>query len=288
MQDFADELAASTPPCATSRTCSTSTSCRREKAELEAAGLRSRPVGRPGQGAAGHLAAVLRPGRDQPAGAAARSHSTTPGCCWSSAEAEADAGTSLTRSRPEVTGAAQGRRGAGGPHPAVRRVRLPRGAGEPSGPVPAAWTRPTSPRCCCGCTCAGPSGTATRPRSTTPRTPRRRASSRRPSRSRRRTRTARCRVEARHPPAGPDQPVRQPGPAADQFRRGRGRAGGRADRRDRHPGGRHPGRRLPLVRPGWPGRQHHRLGGAAHPHPDRHRGHLPERAVASCRTRRPR
>ena len=24
-----------------------------------------------------------------------------------------------------------------------------------------AWTRPTSPRCCCGCTCAGPSGTAT-------------------------------------------------------------------------------------------------------------------------------
>jgi peptide chain release factor 2 len=38
----------------------------------------------------------------------------------------------------------------------------------PSGPAPAGWTPPTSPRCCCGCTCAGPSGTATAPRCTTP------------------------------------------------------------------------------------------------------------------------
>ena len=31
--------------------------------------------------------------------------------------------------------------------------------------------------------------------------------------------------------------------------------------------------------PGWSEREHHRLGGAAHPPPDRHRGHLPEREV---------
>jgi hypothetical protein len=44
-------------------------------------------------------------------------------------------------------------------------------------------------------------------------------------------------------------------------------------------------RRLPLVGPGRPGRQHHRLRGAAHPPAHRHRGQLPERALASCRTR---
>ena len=50
---------------------------------------------------------------------------------------------------------------------------------------------------------------------------------------------------AGHAPAGADQPVRQPGSPADQLRRGRGGAGGRADRRDRHSGRRDPGRRLP-------------------------------------------
>ena len=59
-------------------------------------------------------------------------------------------------------------------------------------------------------------------------------------------------------------------------------AGRRADRPHRHPGERDPGRRLPLVRPGWAERQHHRLGGAAHPHPDRHRGDLPEREVPAA------
>ena len=37
----------------------------------------------------------------------------------------------------------------------------------------------------------------------------------------------------RHPPAGADQPLRQPGPPPDQLRRRRGGAGARADRRDR-------------------------------------------------------
>ncbi len=53
-----------------------------------------------------------------------------------------------------------------------------------------------------------------------------------------------------------------------------------ADRphRDRRQG--HPGRRLPVLRPRRPGREHHRLGGADHPPADRHRGLLPERALA--------
>ena len=50
----------------------------------------------------------------------------------------------------------------------------------------------------------------------------------------------------RHPPAGADQPVRQPGPPPDVVRRGRGRARARADRRDRDPRRGHPHRRLPL------------------------------------------
>ena len=81
----------------------------------------------------------------------------------------------------------------------------------------------------------------------------------------------------RHPPAGPDQPVRQPGPAPDQLRRGRGGPAAGDDRRDRHPRRGRPGRRLPLLRPRRPVGQHHRLGGPADPPPDRHRGQLPER-----------
>ena len=50
----------------------------------------------------------------------------------------------------------------------------------------------------------------------------------------------------RHPPAGADQPVRQPGPAPDQLRRRRGHPADRADRLDRDPRERDQGRRLPL------------------------------------------
>ena len=46
------------------------------------------------------------------------------------------------------------------------------------------------------------------------------------------------------------------------------------------PDRRAPGRRVPLVGPGRPGRQHDRLGGADHPPADRDRGLLPERALA--------
>ena len=52
---------------------------------------------------------------------------------------------------------------------------------------------------------------------------------------------------AGHPPAGPDQPVRQPGPPPDELRRRRGAARRGRDRPHRDPRERHPGRRLPLV-----------------------------------------
>ena len=87
---------------------------------------------------------------------------------------------------------------------------------------------------------------------------------------------------AGHPPAGADQPVRQPEPAPDVVRRSRGAAGGGDHRPHRDPRERHPRRRLPLQRPGRPVGQHHRLGGSTHPHPDRHRRDLSEREVAAA------
>ena len=49
---------------------------------------------------------------------------------------------------------------------------------------------------------------------------------------------------------------------------------------DRREGPAH--RRVPLLRPGRPERQHHRLGGAHHPPADRPRGQLPEREVPAA------
>jgi serine/threonine-protein kinase len=97
-----------------------------------------------------------------------------------------------------------------------------------------------------------------------------------PSRSRRRTRTARS-PSSRAPTGWCGSPVRQPGPPADQLRRGRGAAGGRADRPHRDPENELRSTSTARRAPGA-GRQHHRLRRAAHPHPDRHRGLLPERA----------
>ena len=67
-------------------------------------------------------------------------------------------------------------------------------------------------------------------------------------------------------------------PHLDRDRRGaaRGRGGRRPDRPDRPAH-----RRLPLVRPGRPEREHHRLGGAHHAPADRHRGAVPGREVAA-------
>ena len=56
----------------------------------------------------------------------------------------------------------------------------------------------------------------------------------------------------RHPPPGADQPLRQPGPPPDLLRRRRGRAGARADRRDRDPDEEI---RVDVFRSGGPGGQ---------------------------------
>ena len=61
---------------------------------------------------------------------------------------------------------------------------------------------------------------------------------------------------------------------------GRGAAGGGGGRRRDRP--RRPAhRRVPLLGPRRPERQHHRLGGAHHAPPDEHRGDLPGREVAA-------
>ena len=85
---------------------------------------------------------------------------------------------------------------------------------------------------------------------------------------------------AGHPPPGAHLALRQPGPPPDLLRRRRGAARRRADRPHRDRRVRAAGRRLPLLRPRRPGRQHHRLRGADHPPAHRHRRLLPERALA--------
>ena len=66
----------------------------------------------------------------------------------------------------------------------------------------------------------------------------------------------------------------------DVVCRSRSASGGGNHRPHRHPGHRRAGRRLPVQRTRWAVGEHHRLGGSTHPHPDRYRGHLPEREVA--------
>ena len=152
----------------------------------------------------------------------------------------------------------------------------------PSGPAPAAWTRRTSPRCCCGCTCAGPSGTATRPRSTRPRTPRRPG-----------LKSATFAVKVPYAygtlsvESGTHRLVRI-SPFDNQGRRQTSFAGVEVlpvvEQTD-HIDIPENEMRVDVYRssgPGWAERQHHRLGGADHPHPDRHRGHLPEREVPAA------
>ena len=220
-------------------------------------------------------------GRDQPAGAACARRLDDAACCSRWPRPRATSRLARRGGQRDRRADPSDRR-AGDPHPALRRVRRPRGARHRSGPGPAASTRPTSPRCCCGCTCAGPSGTATRPRSTTPRTRRRPASSRPRSRSRRRTRTARSSVEQ-----GTHRLVRI-SPFDNQGRRQTSFAGVEVvpvvEQTD-HIEIPEDELRVDVyrsIRPGRPGRQHDRLGGPAHPPADRHRGLLPERAVPAA------
>ena len=87
-------------------------------------------------------------------------------------------------------------------------------------------------------------------------------------------------LRARRPPAGPDLALRPEPPPPHLLRAGRdpARAGGGGDGRHNRPR-RPPDRHLPLQRRRRPARQQDRVGDPDHPHPDRDRGHLPERAL---------
>ena len=252
---------------------------RADIAALEEQAAAPVPVGRPGQRAEGHQPAVLPPGRAAQGRGAAQPDRRPRQCC-SSWPRPRTTPTPAPRPRPSWSRVAQGDRRAGGPHPALRRVRRPRGAGQHPRRGRRRGRRRLRRDAACGCTCAGPSGTATRPRSTTPRTRRRPASSRPPSRSRRPYAYGTLSVEQGTHRLVRISPVRQPGPPPDVLRRRRGAPGRRADRPRRDRRDRAARRRLPLLRPRRPGRQHHRLRGPHHPPADRHRRLLPERALA--------
>ena len=190
--------------------------------------------------------------------------------------------TRTRRSRPSSRPAGRGRGAAGRAGrgaPVQRRVRRRRRGRSPSTPAPAAPTPRTGPRSCCACTCAGPNGAASRSRW---RRPRRGGGGpqvgdlHRPRRERLRP----LRRRARRPPAGPDLALRLLRPPPHQLRPGRRRPAGRGGRRGRDRRRRPAHRHLPRLRRRRPARQQDRLGGADHPHPDRHRRPVPERALA--------
>ena len=155
----------------------------------------------------------------------------------------------------------------------------------------AARSRRCSPATCCGCTPATPSAAAGRPRCSTPPSPTSAAYKSRHGRGQgqghagaRRGAVRAAEVRGRRAPrpagaghrvAGPRSTPRAAGvlvmPEAEQV-----------DVDDRRERPAH--RRLPLVGPGRPERQHDRLGGPDHPPADRHRGLAARTRRASCRT----
>ena len=210
---------------------------------------------------------------------AAAAGSTTSRCWSSSAEDEDDADT-LAEAERELAALRKVARRARGAHPALRRVRRARGAGHD--PLRGRRRRRRRLRrdAACGCTCAGPSGTATRPRSTTPPTPRRPGSSRPPSRSRRPTPTARCRSS--RAPTGWCGSARSTTRAAGRRRFAGVEVLPVIEQTD-HIEIPENDIRVDVFRSSRPRRavrQHHRLRRPDHPPPDRHRRVLPEREVA--------
>ena len=81
-------------------------------------------------------------------------------------------------------------------------------------------------------------------------------------------------------PPGAHLALRRQRAPAHQLRLRLGLSGGRRQHRDRHQGERLPHRHLSRLRRRRPARQHDRLGGAHHAHPDRHRGGEPAGALA--------
>ena len=142
---------------------------------------------------------------------------------WSSSAARRATPASLAEAETELRQDQEGRRGARGPHPALRRVRRPRGAGHD--PLRRRRRRRRRLRRDADAD-VHPLGRAAQLPGRGLRHLLRRGG--RPQvgdlRHPRAVRLRHALGRGRHPPAGADQPVRQPGPPADVVRRGRGRA----------------------------------------------------------------
>ena len=238
------------------------------------------PVGRPGQRPAGDLAAVraavrARPGRESalPAGRPGRPDRAGAG----------GAGPGQHR-----RGRDRAVRAAGRPSRPSRCAPCCRGSttrarrSSPSARRPAAWMRPTSRRCCCGCTCAGRSGTAT---------PTEVYDTSYAEEAGIKSATFQVKAPFAYGTLSVEQgthrlvrisPFDNQGRRQTSFAGRRGAARHRGGRPHRHPRVRAADRRLPVLGAGWAERQHHRLGGPDHPPADRHRGLLPEREVAAA------
>ncbi len=109
------------------------------------AGRRAGPLGRPGQRHPGHRPALGLQGElDRFSDLESRIDDL--GALVELGQEDDDA-ASLAEAEAELVQGQEGRRGARGPHPAVGRVRRPRGRDHRSARAPVASTRPTSPRC---------------------------------------------------------------------------------------------------------------------------------------------
>ena len=139
----------------------------------------------------------------------------------------------------------------------------------PSTPAPAAPKARTGPRCCCACTCAGPSGDGFQTVITDRLEGEGRGHQVGHLRSQRRERVRAAAIGNRRAPPGAHFAVRRQRAAAHLVRLGvRLPAGGRRDQ-DRHQAGRSAHRHVPLLGRRRPARQHDRFGGAHHALSDR-------------------
>ena len=182
---------------------------------------------------------------------------------------------------------AQGRGGAARARGAACRARpTPTTAISRSMPAPAAPRARTGPTCCCACTRAGPSSTATRS-----------SISKRPPGEEAGIKSATiagqgpqrlwlAQDRGRRAPAGAHLAVRLQRPPPYLVRQRQRLSGDRRPHRHGHQGSRRAHRHLALERGRGPARQQDRIGGPPHPHPDQHRRVLPERPLAAQEPRR--
>ena len=152
-------------------------------------------------------------------------------------------------------------------------------------PAPAAPRARTGPACCCACIRAGPSSTATRSSSSKRRRRRgRHQVGDHPDQGRQRLWLAQDRI--RRAPPGAHLALRFQCAAAHVLRLRLGLSGRRRHHRDRDQRSRRAA--IDTMRVGRrrrPARQQDRIRGAPHPHSDRHRRRLPERALAAPQPR---